>query len=133
MLLTHFLFDNFGLSLYVRLMEKIGRADLTGSDFKSNSDRVKKQAVIEAAIQEWTSSRSVNEVLEAMSKSEVRSVACRSILNTPSLYTEEARVPCGPINTVKDIVEDEHVKARGMIEEVPVHSPSLKKEWTVKM
>lgn len=99
-------------SLYVRLMEQIGRQDLTGDAYKTNADRVRKQAEIEQAITEWTSKRSVDEVLEAMQK---------------------ARVPCGPINSVKEIVENEHIQARGMIEDVPVHSPATNKSWSIKM
>ena len=30
----------------------------------------------------------------------------------------EAGIPCGPVNSVKDVVEDEHVKARGSIKQV---------------
>jgi CoA:oxalate CoA-transferase len=30
----------------------------------------------------------------------------------------EAGIPCGPVNTVKDVVEDEHVKARGSLKDV---------------
>lgn len=49
-------------------MEKIGRADLTGPEYKTNADRVKRQKEIESAIEAWTSERSVDEVLRAMRK-----------------------------------------------------------------
>lgn len=101
-------------SLYIRLMESIGRADLTGEQYKDNKARVARQAEIEEAIEAWTKQRTVDQVLAAM---------------------REARVPCGPIHSTADIVNDPHVQARGMIEDVPVHTSSSAGagDWTVKM
>lgn len=96
-----------GDSIYVRLMERIGRRDLTGEAYVDNAKRVQNQAQIEAAISEWTSRHTMDEVLQAM---------------------REARVPAGPINSVQQMVEDPHIQARGMVEEVDVDG-----KWTVKM
>jgi formyl-CoA transferase len=52
---------------------------------------------IDAAIAEWTSRRSMEEVLSEM---------------------EKAEVPAGPIYSVADIAADPHYAARGMIEQV---------------
>lgn len=39
---------------------------------------------------------------------------------TAEWYAEllDAGIPCGPVNTVADVVRDEHIRARGMIQEV---------------
>ncbi|PWN97322.1 CoA-transferase family III [Tilletiopsis washingtonensis] len=99
-----------GEGLYTRLMQKIGREDLLGPKYNSNAKRVARQKEIEAAITAWTLKHSVQDVILAM---------------------EEVRVPCGPVNSVKDIVEHPHVQARGMVEDVTVRSQG--REWTVKM
>ncbi|CEI98055.1 hypothetical protein RMCBS344292_12172 [Rhizopus microsporus] len=46
----HVIIGGNGDSIYVRLMNAIGRSDLTGERFKVNSDRVREQAVIDGAI-----------------------------------------------------------------------------------
>ncbi len=50
---------------------------------------------------------------------ELRPILAQSLLTKTSLEWEEmlhrANVPCGPINTIDKVVEDEHVRARGMI------------------
>lgn len=99
-------------SLYVRLMTQIGRTDLIGEGFKSNTDRVKNQSQIEKAIEEWTRKHTVSEVLSAM---------------------KEARVPCGPINSTQDVVEDKHVQARNMLEQVPVRNKKTGKTHFIQM
>jgi len=68
-------------SIYTRLMQKIGREDLLGPEYNSNAKRVARQKEIEAAITAWTLKHSVQDVILAM---------------------EEVRVPCGPVNSVKD-------------------------------
>lgn len=88
-----------GETLYERLMETIGRPDLVGPDYAGNHKRVPRQALIEEAISAWTSQRSPAEVCDAMNA---------------------AGVPVGRIMNVKDIMENEHVQARGMVERVHV-------------
>ena len=84
-----------GDSIFKRLMQKIGRADLaSATDLASNAGRVVRVAEIDAAIGEWTASRSVAEAMAAL---------------------DEAKVPAGKVFTAQDIAEDPHYRARGMI------------------
>ena len=87
-----------GDSIFKRLMAAIGRDDL-GSDAQlaGNAGRVARVAEIDAAIGVWTAPQSVVGVLDA--------------LNT-------AAVPAGRIYTAKDIAEDPHYRARGMLQRV---------------
>ena len=87
-----------GDSIFKRLMKAIGRDDL-GADpaLTGNAGRVARVAEIDAAIGAWTTPRKVVEVLE--------------VLN-------QAAVPAGRIYTAKDIAEDPHYRARGMIQTV---------------
>ena len=84
-----------GDSIFRRLMDAIGRPDLGAApDLASNSGRVARVAELDAAIEAWTKTRSIAEVLAAM---------------------EEAHVPVGRVYTAKDIAEDPHYRARDMI------------------
>jgi formyl-CoA transferase len=87
-----------GDSIFKRLMGAIGRADL-GADpqLAGNTGRVARVAEIDAAIGAWTAPRRVVEVLETLNA---------------------ANVPAGRIYTAKDIAEDPHYRARGMIERI---------------
>jgi formyl-CoA transferase len=87
-----------GDSIFKRLMHAIGRDDL-GQDpqLAGNTGRVARVAEIDAAIGAWTAPRPVNAVLE--------------VLNT-------AAVPAGRIYTARDIADDPHYRARGMIQKV---------------
>ena len=87
-----------GDSIYKRLMALIGRADLgEDPDLAFNDGRAKRVVEIDAAINAWTKTLSLDEVL-------------RGLL--------EAEVPSGKIYTAKDISEDPHYHARGVIETV---------------
>jgi formyl-CoA transferase len=79
-------------------MKAIDRDDL-GADpaLAGNAGRVARVAEIDAAIGAWTASRNVVDVLE--------------VLN-------QAAVPAGRIYTAKDIAEDPHYRARGIIQTV---------------
>jgi len=84
-----------GDSIFKRLMETIGRADLGNApDLANNAGRVKRVTEIDAAIGAWTQTRSIQEVLDALNA---------------------ARVPVGRVYTAKDIFEDPHYRARDMI------------------
>jgi formyl-CoA transferase len=84
-----------GDSIFRRLMEAIGRSDLANApDLAGNVGRVARVAEIDGAIEAWTSTRTVADVLAAMAA---------------------ARVPAGKVYTAKDIHEDPHYRARGMI------------------
>ncbi|MCW7539986.1 CoA transferase [Aquabacterium sp. A7-Y] len=87
-----------GDSIFKRLMGAIGRDDLAADpELANNVGRVRRVAEIDAAIAAWTASRAVPEVLDTL---------------------ETARVPAGRIYTAKDIAEDPHYRARGMIQRV---------------
>jgi formyl-CoA transferase len=87
-----------GDSIYKRLMTLIGRADLgEDPDLERNDGRAKRVQEIDTAINAWTGSLSIDEVLKAL---------------------VVAQVPSGKIYTAKDIAEDPHYHARGVIETV---------------
>ncbi len=85
-----------GDSIFKRLMTAIGRADLASApDLASNPGRVARVAELDAAIGAWCADRRVAEVLQVLAA---------------------ARVPAGKVYTAKDIAEDPHYRARGMIQ-----------------
>ena len=84
-----------GDSIFKRLMQVIEREDLGNApDLANNAGRVARVQELDAAIEAWTRSRSVSDVLAALA---------------------EASVPAGRVYTAKDIVEDPHYRARDMI------------------
>lgn len=84
-----------GDSIFKRLMETIGRPDLgNAEDLASNAGRTLRVAELDAAIEDWTQSRTLDDVLTVLSA---------------------ARVPAGRVYTAKDIHEDPHYRARDMI------------------
>lgn len=84
-----------GDSIFKRLMQAIGRPDLgDATDLANNAGRVARVDEIDAAIGAWTAERTVADVLTILG---------------------EARVPAGKVYTAKDIAEDPHYRARGMI------------------
>lgn len=84
-----------GDSIFRRLMVAISRPDLAERpDLASNTGRVASVAEIDGAIGQWTSERTVSEVLAAL---------------------DAAQVPVGRIYTARDIAEDPHYRAREMI------------------
>jgi len=87
-----------GDSIFKRLMEAIGRPDLASDpDLAHNEGRVRRVEELDRAIGAWTATRTIDEILDAMTK---------------------AKVPAGRIYSAKDIVEDPHYAARGMIAEI---------------
>ena len=84
-----------GDSIFLRLMQAIGRPDLaSAADLASNEGRSKRVAELDDAIAAWTRTRAIPEVLAAM---------------------QRAQVPAGRVYTAKDIAEDPHYRARDMI------------------
>ncbi len=87
-----------GDSIYRRLMHAIDRDDLgLAPDLATNTGRVARVQEIDGAIGAWTQSRRVDEVLVTL---------------------QAAQVPVGRVYTAKDIAEDPHYRARGMIERI---------------
>ncbi|ORY91368.1 putative acyl-CoA transferase/carnitine dehydratase [Syncephalastrum racemosum] len=101
-----------GDSIYKRLMVAIGREDLTGPKYETNTHRVAAQEEIDGAIGEWTSKHTPDEVLDTLAS---------------------VSVPAGKIYSAQDIVEDEHINARGMIETIQVGTKEEGRGWDVKM
>lgn len=84
-----------GDSIFKRLMAVIGRDDLAAQpDLADNAGRVARVAELDAAIAAWTGGLSVDDVLRQLG---------------------QARVPAGKVYTARDIVEDPHFQARGMV------------------
>ena len=87
-----------GDSIYRRLMHAIDRDDLgRDAELATNAGRVVRVQEIDAAIGDWAQSRSVAEALATL---------------------QAAQVPVGRVYTAKDIAEDPHYRARGMIERI---------------
>ena len=84
-----------GDSIFKRLMQAIGRADL-GADagLADNAGRVARVAELDAAIEAWTGPRTVAAVLDTLGA---------------------VNVPAGRVYTAKDIAEDPHYRARDML------------------
>ncbi|KAI0090802.1 CoA-transferase family III [Irpex rosettiformis] len=97
-------------SIYKRMMQAIGREDLTGHEYAHNHHRVEKQAEIEEAISAWTKQHTPEQVQEILTK---------------------VNVPCGRVFSVKEVMENEHTQARGLVEDVWVGTEE--KGWNVKM
>lgn len=87
-----------GDSLFKRLMDLMSRADL-GNDpeLARNDGRAKRANMIDEAIGQWTSQRTLEEILTAL---------------------QSISVPAGRIYSAKDIAEDPHYRARGVIETI---------------
>ncbi|NUO84795.1 MAG: CoA transferase [Cupriavidus sp.] len=87
-----------GDAIFKRLMLAIGRADLADDPALERTDgRVARVDEIDAAIAAWTRTQTVESALAVL---------------------RDAQVPSGRIYTVKDIAEDPHYRARGVIESV---------------
>jgi crotonobetainyl-CoA:carnitine CoA-transferase CaiB-like acyl-CoA transferase len=79
--------------------DAIGTNHLLGErTFKDNYDRVKAHEEVKRIVEEWTRTRSVRDVVD---------------------FLLSRTIPCAPLYTVKDVVEDPHIAdARRMIREV---------------
>ncbi|MBP2079904.1 CaiB/BaiF CoA transferase family protein [Oceanobacillus polygoni] len=87
-----------GDSIFQRLMVAIDREDLANNpEYATNQGRVKNVEFIDGVIQSWASKHTIEEV---------------------QLILDEASVPASPIYSIKDIMNDEHYKAREMIQEI---------------
>jgi formyl-CoA transferase len=84
-----------GDSIFKRLMDTIGRADLgCDSALSDNSGRVIRVKEIDQAIENWTLGMRVDEVLALLA---------------------DAHVPSGRVYTARDIAHDPHYQARDML------------------
>lgn len=87
-----------GDSIFKRLMALIGRGDLADDPALARNDgRAARVEEIDAAIEAWTSALGIDAALEKLTA---------------------ASVPSGRIYSARDIAEDPHYRARGVIEKV---------------
>jgi crotonobetainyl-CoA:carnitine CoA-transferase CaiB-like acyl-CoA transferase len=81
-----------------RLCEALGRPDLAGDErYATNPARVANREELVAVLQERFSERTADEWVEGI---------------------RAAGVPCGPVNALSDVFEDEHLLGSGMLREV---------------
>ncbi|MFT4929691.1 MAG: crotonobetainyl-CoA:carnitine CoA-transferase CaiB-like acyl-CoA transferase [Phenylobacterium sp.] len=95
-----------GDSIFARLMVAVGHPHMADDPrMKHNAGRVECEAEIDKALSDW----------------------CLSLGSEAVLVTlEAARVPCGPIYNVEDMVHDPHFNQRGLFEEVIIDGKALK-------
>ena len=95
-----------GDSIFVRLMQAVGRADMAGDEkYSTNANRVTHEQEIDKVLASWCSSLPLAEAM--------------SIL-------EASRVPCGPVYSAVEMVADEHFNYRGLFEQVEINGEPLK-------
>jgi formyl-CoA transferase len=98
-----------------RLVRAIGREDLLDDPRMANGPtRAKNQAAVDAAITEWTSKRTKQEVTEIIAG---------------------AGVPCGAVLTTLELLHDPDLHARGMMQNIdhPVRGPVIVPGWPLRM
>jgi formyl-CoA transferase len=92
-------------AVFKRLMRAIGRSDLAEDPrMADNMGRTEHREFLDQVISDWTSQRTLDEVMAVMI---------------------EAGVPAGPIYDAADMANDPHFNARGMIEE---HAVSIESD-----
>jgi len=95
-----------GDSIFVRLMQAVGRADMAGDEkYGTNANRVTHEQEIDKVLASWCSSLPLAEAM--------------SIL-------EASRVPCGPVYSAVEMMADEHFNYRGLFEQVEINGEPLK-------
>lgn len=89
-----------GDGIFTRLMTAIGRPNLgEDPDLQTNAGRWERRDELDEAIGAWCAVRDVDDVVAVL---------------------EDAGVPAGPIYTAEDLVTDEQLRARNMIQELDV-------------
>jgi CoA:oxalate CoA-transferase len=84
--------------IWRRFLRAIGREDLRDDPrFKDDRSRFQNRELIQPIAREWISKRTVEEVVQQLTR---------------------ARVPCGPVSNVAQMVNDPQVKAREMLVDV---------------
>ena len=95
-----------GDSIFVRLMQAVGRADMAGDEkYGTNANRVTHEQEIDKVLASWCSSLPLAKAM--------------SIL-------EDSRVPCGPVYSAVEMMADEHFNYRGLFEQVEINGEPLK-------
>lgn len=95
-----------GDSIFVRLMQAVGRADMAGDEkYSTNANRVTHEQEIDKVLASWCSSLPLAEAMGML---------------------EASRVPCGPVYSAVEMVADEHFNYRGLFEQVEINGEPLK-------
>jgi formyl-CoA transferase len=98
-----------------RLVRAIGREDLLEDPrMKDGPTRAQNQAAVDAAITEWTSKRTKQEVTEIIAG---------------------AGVPCGAVLNTLELLRDPDLHARGMMQTIehPIRGPVTVSGWPLRM
>src|SRR5690606_1200553 len=94
-----------GDSIYRRLMENAGWKDLADDPrLQTNAGRVEHEAEIAEALSSWCATLPSEEILRLL---------------------DEAKVPAGPIYSVRDMFADPHFRARNLFETVEINGAPL--------
>lgn len=95
-----------GDSIFARLMTAVGRADMAkDKKYATNADRVIHEAVLDKVLANWCASLPLAEAMGIL---------------------EDNRVPCGPVYSAADMMEDRHFKYRELFEQVEINGEPLK-------
>ena len=95
-----------GDSIFTRLMQALGRADMAeDAKYTTNADRVTHEQEIDQVLASWCSSLPLDEAMGIL---------------------ESSRVPCGPVYSAVEMMDDEHFKYRGLFEQVEINGEPLK-------
>lgn len=95
-----------GDSIFVRLMQAVGRADIAGDEkYSTNANRVTHEQEIDKVLASWCSNLPLGEAMRIL---------------------EASRVPCGPVYSAVEMMADEHFNYRGLFEQVEINGEPLK-------
>src|SRR6185312_10742705 len=98
-----------------RLVKAIGREDLLDDPrMADGTTRFQHKELVDAAITEWTSKRSKDEVMKVIAG---------------------AGVPCGAVKTTLELMHDPDLHARGMMQKIdhPIRGPVTVPGWPLRM
>jgi len=97
-------------SLWRRLARMIGHEELIDDpDLQTDFQRYENRARIDPLIARWAAGHTVAEVLEKL---------------------EEARIPCGPLRGLDEVLGDPHIDSERMIEYLDLEEPGLERTPT---
>lgn len=98
-----------------RLVGVIEREDLLDDPrLQTSQDRYAHREIVDAALREWTTKRTKDEVMHAIAK---------------------ANVPCGAVYNTRELLHDEDLHARGMMQVIdhPTRGPVTVAGWPLRM
>lgn len=113
-------------SVFVRLMRAIGRDDLAADEsLRSTDARAPREAELNGAIADWTSQRTLEEVLAAL---DAAGVPAGPVYDAPSLAKDKHYLARDMIQTHEVVVEDEPelIRFPGVVPKIPGHQGVFK-------